>query len=175
MILCRKEFAAKIDVEIFPGIQGGPFMHTIAAKAVCLKEALKPSFKKYQRQVVKNAKILAEELLRKGYKIISGGTDNHLLLIDLSDKGITGKDASEVLDKVGITANKNLIPFDRQSPFVTSGLRLGTPAVTTRGMKEKEMANIAELIDRVLTKPADKKNLSSAALEVKRLTKRFPL
>ncbi|UCD55324.1 MAG: serine hydroxymethyltransferase [Candidatus Omnitrophota bacterium] len=173
MILCKKQFAKKIDTEVFPGIQGGPLMHVIAAKAVCFKEALKPSFKKYQGQTIKNAKTLSGALSERGYRIVSGGTDNHLLLIDLSDKKITGKDASLMLDKVGIVANKNLIPFDKQNANLTSGLRLGTPALTTRGMKEKEMTDIAELIDIVLRK--DTKGLDAVKKKVKRLTRRFPL
>jgi len=171
VILCRKRFAKKIDKEIFPGIQGGPLMHIIAAKAVCFREALRPAFKKYQKQVIKNAKALSEALSGMGYRIVSGGTDNHLFLVDLSNKNITGKDASLILDRVGITVNKNLIPFDRKIPSVTSGLRLGTPALTTRGMKEKEMEKIAELINRTLEKggtPEIKK-------EIEKLTKKFPL
>ena len=175
MIFCKKQFAKKIDVEIFPGVQGGPFMHVIAAKAVCFKEALKSSFKKYQSQVVKNAKALSKALSQKGYRIVSGGTDNHLLLVDLSGKNITGKNASCVLDSVGITVNKNLIPFDKRSAAVTSGMRLGTPALTTRGMKEKEMVRIAELIDMTLKNPKDSANLSKVKKEVRKLTGKFPL
>ena len=175
MILCKKRFAKKIDAEIFPGIQGGPFMHIIASKAVCFKEALAPSFKLYQNQVVKNARVLAKELSQKGYRIVSGGTDNHLFLVDLSSENITGKRAAEVLDDIGIVANKNLIPFDRKSATVTSGLRFGTPALTTRGMKEKEMAKIAELIDITLKNTQDTKKLSSVKKEVKKLTRKFPL
>ncbi|MGB2706351.1 MAG: serine hydroxymethyltransferase [Candidatus Omnitrophota bacterium] len=175
IILCKKQFAKKIDKEIFPGIQGGPFMHVIAAKAVCFKEALKPSFKKYQGQVIKNAKALSAALSVKGFRIVSGGTDNHLLLIDLTNKSITGREASCVLDKVGITVNKNLIPFDTRSAVVTSGLRLGTPALTTRGMKEKEMAKIAELIDGTLKMRKNSAKLSSVKKEVRKLTGKFPL
>ncbi len=179
IILCKKRFAKKIDKEIFPGIQGGPLMHVIAAKAVCFKEALKPSFKKYQRQVIKNAKALSEALSAKGYRIVSGGTDNHLLLVDLSGKNITGREASRVLDEVGITVNKNLIPFDRRSAVVTSGMRLGTPALTTRGMKEKEMVKIAELIDRTLQSKSrgglNPRCRSQIKKEVKKLTGKFPL
>ncbi|MBN1353386.1 MAG: serine hydroxymethyltransferase [Candidatus Omnitrophica bacterium] len=174
MILCKKRFAKKIDREIFPGIQGGPFMHVIAAKAVCFKEALKPSFKKYQRQVIENAKALSGALSSFKYRIVSGGTDNHLLLMDLSGTGITGRYAADVLDSVGITVNKNLIPFDRRSPAVTSGLRLGTPALTTRGMGTKEMAKIAGFIDTVLKNPTDKKKLTSVKKEVMSLTRKFP-
>jgi len=172
IILCKKRFAKKIDKEIFPGIQGGPLMHVIAAKAVCFKEALKPSFKKYQAQVIKNARALSDTLSAAGYRIVSGGTDNHLLLVDLTDKNITGRDASCVLDEVGITVNKNLIPFDKRGAVVTSGLRLGTPALTTRGMKEKEMAKIAGLIDKALL---DKSCRAQVNKEVKKLTKKFPL
>ncbi|OGW76138.1 MAG: serine hydroxymethyltransferase [Omnitrophica bacterium RBG_13_46_9] len=175
MILCKKRFAKKIDAEVFPGIQGGPLMHIIAAKAVCLKEALEPSFRKYQHQIVKNARALADALAQKNYRIVSGGTDNHLLLVDLSDKHITGRDAAEVLDKVGIIVNKNLIPFDKESPAVTSGLRLGTPALTTRGMKEKEMAEIAELIDTTLKGFRDGSKLFSVGKEVKKLAGGFPI
>jgi glycine hydroxymethyltransferase len=175
MIMCKKEFAKKIDIEVFPGIQGGPFMHVIAAKAVCFKEAMKPSFRKYSGQIIKNARALSNELSGLGYRIVSGGTDNHLMLVDLSDKGITGKDASAALDRVNITVNKNLIPFDRQSPFVTSGLRLGTPALTTRGMKEKEMVQVARLIDKALKSGGDLKGCYSVKQEVGKLTRRFPL
>jgi len=150
MILCKKEYAKKLDTEVFPGIQGGPLMHVIAAKAVALKEALKSEFKEYQAQILKNAKALAQSLQEKGYRIVSGGTDNHLLLVDLRSKGITGKQAQEILGKVNITVNKNLIPYDPQSPFLTSGIRLGTPAVTTRGMKEEDMEKIADFIDKAL-------------------------
>lgn len=175
MILCKNEFAEKIDAAVFPGIQGGPLMHIIAAKAVCLKEALLPSFKKYQSQVVKNAQALAKALSDKGYRIVSGGTDTHLLLVDLRDKNITGKRAAELLDKVGITVNKNLIPFDKKCASITSGLRLGTPALTTRGMKEKEMIKIAGLIDMALKNTRDGKTVSFVKSEIKKLTKDFPL
>ncbi|MCX5657360.1 MAG: serine hydroxymethyltransferase, partial [Candidatus Omnitrophica bacterium] len=143
MILCRKEFARKIDAEIFPGIQGGPLLHIIAAKAVALKEAMSPKFVKYEKQIVKNAKTLASALKEKNFRIVSGGTDTHLMLVDLTRKNIAGCDAAAALDKAGITVNKNLIPFDKLSPAVTSGIRLGTAAVTTRGMKEKQMKLIA--------------------------------
>ncbi len=175
VILCRKQFAKKIDREVFPGIQGGPLMHVIAAKAVCFKEALNPSFKKYQAQVIKNARALSDALSKKGYRIVSGGTDNHLLLVDLSDKNLTGKDASRILDTAGIVANKNLIPFDRRSANLTSGLRLGTPAITTRGIREKEVAKIAELIDIALKSPKDTKVLNTVKKKVKKLTRRFPI
>lgn len=174
-IMCRKEFAKKIDMEVFPGLQGGPLMHVIAAKAVCFKEALKPEFKVYQKQILKNSKSLSEELCQSGYRIVSGGTDTHLFLVDLAKKNITGRDASSALDRVGITVNKNLIPFDVQSPSVASGIRIGSPAVTTRGMKEPEMRLIAHLIDKVLLNPSDEKSLQEVSAEVKKLVKKFPL
>lgn len=145
-ILCKEKYAKQLDKAIFPGIQGGPLMHVIAAKAVCFKEALEDSFKSYTGQVVKNAKILSDELMKYGFRIISGGTDNHLMLIDLTNKHITGKDAEALLDHVGITVNKNTIPFETLSPFVTSGIRIGTPAVTTRGFKEEDMIKVASYI-----------------------------
>ncbi len=144
-ILCKEKYAKQIDKSIFPGMQGGPLMHTIAAKAVCFGEALRPEFKVYIEQVVKNAKVLGEELLKYGFKLVSGGTDNHLLLIELTNKNITGKEAEKLLDLVGITVNKNTVPNETLSPFVTSGIRIGTPAVTTRGFKEEEMKIIADL------------------------------
>lgn len=174
-ILCRKEFAKQIDSQIFPGIQGGPLMHVVAAKAVAFKEAMSPKFKTYQRQVVKNCKELARYLAQKGFRIVSGGTDTHLLLADLNEKGVTGKDASNILGLVNITVNKNLIPFDTKSPFVASGIRIGTPAVTTRGMKEAQMRQIAHLIDEVLSDPENGKNLNGVKGEVKKLVKKFPL
>ncbi|MDD3088351.1 MAG: serine hydroxymethyltransferase, partial [Candidatus Omnitrophica bacterium] len=167
MVLCREEFAKKIDSEIFPGIQGGPLMHIIAAKAVAFLEAMQPEFRTYQGQILKNASALAEGLKERGFRIVSGGTDNHLMLVDLSTKGITGKEAEQALDKAGITVNKNLIPFDKQSPFVTSGIRLGTPAVTTRGMKEKEMFEVAGLIDKALEARNDGTKLSAIREEVR--------
>jgi len=174
MILCREEYAKEIDKIIFPGIQGGPLMHVIAAKAVAFKEALTPEFRKYQEQVAKNAKALANGMIGKGYRIVSGGTDNHLMLVDLTSKGITGKEAEEALDKAGITVNKNGIPFDHRPPQVTSGIRLGTAIVSTRGMKEPEMHEIANLIDRVLSNPTDYMNLFSVKPDVKALCERFP-
>jgi glycine hydroxymethyltransferase len=175
MIMCRKEFAKKIDSQIFPGLQGGPLMHVIAAKAVCFKEALEPEFKKYQMQILKNAKALSSEMAKSGYRIVAGGTDTHLFLVDLTSKNITGKEAAAVLDRAGITINKNLIPYDKQSPFVASGIRIGTPAVTTRGMKENEMKKIAQFIDKVLTNPGDEKNIGQVRKEVNALVKKFPL
>ncbi len=175
MVLTRKEYAKKIDMEVFPGIQGGPLMHIIAAKAVCFQEALKPEFKVYQSQILKNSKAFASELAKRGYRIVSGGTDTHLFLVDLTNKNVTGRDAAATLDRAGITVNKNLIPFDKTSPFVTSGVRIGTPAVTTRGMKESEMAVIAELIDRVVTNLSDESVISDVKNQVLKLVKKFPL
>jgi len=172
LILCKKEFAKKLDTNVFPGIQGGPLMHVIAAKAVALKEAQSPQFKEYQENIVKNARALAQALKERGYRIVSGSTDNHLLLVDLRDKGLTGKEAQKILGEVNITVNKNLIPFDPQSAFVTSGIRLGTPAITTRGMKESQMYKIAELIDKALSK---KEDLESIKREVLELLDEFPL
>ncbi|SKA75883.1 glycine hydroxymethyltransferase [Clostridium sp. USBA 49] len=149
-ILCKEKYAKDIDKSIFPGMQGGPLMHIIAAKAVCFEEASKYEFKEYINQVVKNAKVLSEELIKYGFRLVSGGTDNHLLLVDLTNKGINGKDAEKLLDKARITVNKNTIPFETQSPFITSGIRIGTAAVTTRGFKEEEMKEIAYLINRII-------------------------
>jgi glycine hydroxymethyltransferase len=174
MILCTKEWAGAIDKAIFPGIQGGPLMHIIAAKAVAFKEALEPSFNEYQSRVVKNAKVLAEELVGRGFRLVSGGTDNHLMLVDLTPKGVTGKQAEEVLDKVGITVNKNSIPFDKRRPTITSGIRIGTPAITSRGMKEEEMKIVAALIDRTLSQIDDEEALGKISEEVRELTGRFP-
>lgn len=174
-ILCKKEFAKDIDKAIFPGIQGGPLMHVIAAKAVAFKEAMMPEFKEYQRQVVKNAKALAEELIRLGYRLVSGGTDNHLMLVDLREKGITGKEAEKALEEAGITVNKNAIPFDPQPPTITSGIRIGTPALTTRGMKEEEMRYVARLIHQVLSNPKDDKVKEKVKKEVEELCKQFPI
>ncbi len=170
-----EEIAKKLDKSIFPGIQGGPLMHVIAAKAVAFKEALTPEYKEYQKQIVKNAKVLAEELVNKGFRIVSGGTDNHLMLVDLSGKGITGKKAEEALVKAEITVNKNTIPFDQQSPFVTSGVRIGTPAVTQRGMKEAEMKEIASLIERVIDNIEDETELKKVKEDVRKLSEKFPL
>ncbi|HOG53719.1 MAG TPA: serine hydroxymethyltransferase, partial [Bacillota bacterium] len=172
---CKEEWAKKIDSAIFPGTQGGPLMHVIAAKAAAFKEALTPEFRQYQGQILKNASALAGELMKRGYKLVSGGTDNHLMLMNLSGSGITGKQAEKALDAVGITVNKNTVPFDTEKPTVTSGIRLGTPAVTTRGMKEKEMAVIAGLIDRVLRNMEDAAELERVAAEVLHLTKNFNL
>ncbi|MDD5006237.1 MAG: serine hydroxymethyltransferase [Candidatus Omnitrophica bacterium] len=175
IIFCKKDYAKKIDSIIFPGIQGGPLMHVIAAKAVSLKEAMTEKFKIYQKQVVENAKALAQSLSKSGLRIVSGSTDTHLLLVDLSSKDITGKDAAQWLDKAHITVNKNLIPFDKQGPAVTSGMRLGTPAVTTRGMKVKQMEIIASLIDRVLSADDKDSEVSKVIKEVDKITEEFPL
>jgi glycine hydroxymethyltransferase len=175
LILCRKKYAKDIDSNIFPGIQGGPLEHVIAAKAVCFLEALQPSFKTYQQQIVKNAAALADGMKRNGYRLVSGGTDNHLMLVDVGAKGITGKDCQIALDEAGITTNKNTIPFETRSPFQASGIRLGTPACTTRGMKEAEMAAIADMISEVLL---DIKNVEAAhkvRARVRELTAKFPL
>jgi len=175
LILGRAEVMKKINAQVFPGIQGGPLMHVIAAKAVCLKEAMQPEFKLYQQQVVRNAARLARELTAQGLRIVSGGTDNHLMLVDLRPKKVTGKVAATALDRADITVNKNMIPFDPESPFVTSGIRVGTPAVTTRGMGESEMAQIAACIGRVLDAPADEAVAHAVATDVRALTRRFPL
>jgi glycine hydroxymethyltransferase len=175
LILCGEKYAKEIDSQAFPGIQGGPLMHVIAAKAVCFKEALQPGFKTYQQQIVKNAKALAEGMKRNGYRLVSGGTDNHLMLVDVGAKGMTGKDCQLTLDEAGITVNKNTIPFETRSPFQGSGIRIGTPAVTTRGMKEAEMAAIADMISEVLL---DIKSLDAAHKvreRVRELTAKFPL
>ena len=175
MILCTEEWAKKIDSAVFPGTQGGPLMHIIAAKAVAFKEALEPGFKLYQAQIIKNAAALAEELMKRGYRLVSGGTDNHLMLVNLSGTGITGRQAERALDAVGITVNKNTIPFDTEKPTVTSGIRLGTPAVTTRGMKEAEMRAIAGIMDKVLRNIDDPGVQKEASDEVLHLTKNFNL
>ena len=173
VILCKEKYAKQIDKSIFPGMQGGPLMHTIAAKAVCFGEALKPEFKVYIEQVVKNAKVLGEELQKYGFKLVSGGTDNHLLLIELTNKNITGKEAEKLLDIVGITVNKNTVPNETLSPFVTSGIRIGTPAVTTRGFKEEEMKVIAALINETIENREG--NLEPIRENVVQLCSKFPL
>lgn len=174
-ILCKAEFAQAIDKAVFPGMQGGPLMHIIAAKAVAFKQLSDPAYKAYAEQVVANAKALAEALIEKGFRLVSGGTDNHLMLVDLRPKGVTGKKAEHLLDRVGITVNKNSIPNDPEKPFVTSGIRVGTPAATTRGMKEAEMRQIADLIDRAITSRDDEAALDAIKAEVHALTDRFPL
>jgi glycine hydroxymethyltransferase len=175
MVLCRERYAKDLDRTVFPGVQGGPLMHIIAAKAVCFKEAATPEFATYQRQIVANARRLAANLTASGFRLVSGGTDNHLMLVDVFSKGVTGKVAEGALDKAGITVNKNAIPFDRNPPMVASGIRLGTPAVTTRGMREAEMDVIAEYISRVLAAPEDDRVLTTVRSEVKQLCKKFPL
>ncbi|SUZ58392.1 uncharacterized protein METZ01_LOCUS11246 [marine metagenome] len=170
-----KMISELIDSMVMPGIQGGPLMHIIAAKAVAFGEALKPEFSEYARQIVDNAKSMAEEFLSRGYHLVSGGTDTHLVLIDLTQKGITGKKAENILEKVGITVNKNMVPFDQKSPFVTSGIRIGTPAVTTRGMKEDEIKTIVALIDKVISSPDSEDLLSTVMSEVLDLCRDFPL
>jgi glycine hydroxymethyltransferase len=175
MILCKAAHAATINKAMFPGTQGGPLEHVIAAKAVALKEALDPSFAVYSRQIVANAQALARALMSRDYQLVSGGTDNHLMLADLRNKGLTGKVAEKALDLAGITVNKNTVPKETQSPFVTSGIRIGTPAVTTRGMREQEMEAIAALIDRVLAAPEDASVAARVRGEVKALTAKFPL
>jgi glycine hydroxymethyltransferase len=175
LILCKKEFARSLDAKIFPGMQGGPLMHIIAAKAVALKEALADDFRQYQRQILKNAKILADELLKDGFRLVSGGTDNHLMLVDLTDLGVTGKEAQETLDRAGITINKNRIPFDTKGAQITSGIRIGTPALTTRGMKEREMKRISGFISTVLRNIHDERRLAEVREEVRSLCEQFPL
>jgi len=175
MILCKEEFAKSIDKMVFPGIQGGPLMHAIAAKAVCFKEAMEPSFAEYQQQVVKNCKKIAEILMKEEFNLVSGGTDNHLILVDLNNKEITGKDAEGALEEAGITLNKNTIPFETRSPFITSGVRIGTPAVTTRGMKEPEMEQVAGWIARVIGNMEDSKVREGVRKEVEELCGRFPI
>jgi len=175
IVLCEEKFAKQIDSTLFPGVQGGPLMHVIAAKAVCFHEALQPQFREYQRQVVINAKALAAGLAKHGYRIVSGGTDNHLMLVDLRPKAINGKEAQEILDRAGITVNKNAIPFDTYPIFKPGGIRVGTPAVTTRGMKEEEMLEIADLIAEALSNRSDTDALEKVRRKVLDLTRRFPL
>lgn len=175
LILCRDKYAADLDRNVFPGIQGGPFMHVIAGKATCFLIAMRPEFKEYAAQIVKNAKALAAGLGDRGYRLVAGGTDNHMLLLDLRSKGLTGKEATDILGQVGITVNKNMIPFDPEKPMVTSGIRLGTPALTTRGMKEKEMAFVAEIIDLALTQRKERSAMDRVASTVRDLAGSFPL
>jgi glycine hydroxymethyltransferase len=175
MILCREEFAKTINSQIFPGIQGGPLMHVIAAKAVAFKEALQPEFKTYQQQIVKNAKALSEALMKRGFKLTSGGTDNHLMLINFSGTEITGKAAEEALDKAGITVNKNTVPFETRSPFVTSGIRIGTPACTSHGLKETEMDQVAGFIADAVANIGNDEALAGIQKRVNELMKKFPL
>jgi len=175
MILCREEHAKALNSRVFPGMQGGPLMHVIAAKAVALKEAMTPEFKQYQEQIVKNAQALAKGLISRGFSLVSGGTDNHLMLVDLTNKDITGKDAEAFLDQAWITVNKNTIPFETRSPFVTSGIRLGTPALTTRGMKEGEMELVASLIARVIDSKGDPAEIDRVKNDVEALSQKFPI
>jgi glycine hydroxymethyltransferase len=175
LILCREQFAKDLDRAVFPGVQGGPLMHIVAAKAVCFKEAMEPPFAAYQRQIVANAKRLAASISGRGFRLVSGGTDNHLMLVDVFSKGLTGKVAEAALGKAGITVNKNAIPFDQNPPMVASGIRVGTPAVTTRGMGESEMDQIGDLVARVLAAPDDERTLGMVKSEVERLCRKFPL
>ena len=175
MVLCRSQFAKELDRALFPGVQGGPLMHVIAAKAVCLKEALTPEFKAYQRQIVKNASRLAAGLSNAGFRLVSGGTDNHLMLVDVFSRGLTGKVAEAALNRAGITVNKNAIPFDQHPPLVASGIRIGTPAVTTRGMKEAEMDTVANLIARVLSAPDDEEVARAVKADVLAICQKHPL
>jgi len=175
LVLCTEQYAKELDKSVFPGVQGGPLVHIIAAKAVCLKEAAEPAFAAYQRQIVANARKLAAVLADAGFRLVSGGTDNHLMLVDVFSKGITGKAAEAALGKAGITVNKNAIPFDRNPPMVASGIRIGTPAVTTRGMHEGEMEIVGDLIARALKTPDDDRNLGAIRTEVEALCRKFPL
>ena len=175
MILCREEMAKKLNSSIFPGIQGGPLMHVIAAKAVALKEAMTPEFREYQKQIVANAAAMARTIAARGFRLVSGGTDNHLMLVNLTDTPLTGKEAEEALERVGITVNKNTVPFETRSPFITSGIRIGTPAVTTRGMREPEMERIGTMIADILEKPGDAATQGRVASEVGVLCREFPL
>ncbi len=175
MVLCTEKHAKTLNSKVFPGMQGGPLMHVIAAKAVALKEALTPEFKEYQAQIVKNAKAMADEFLALGFALVSGGTDNHLMLVDLTNKDVTGKEAQEMLDAANITVNRNAIPFDTKSPFVTSGIRIGTPALTTRGMKEEEMRQVARMIAAVINAKGAGSAVEKVKTEVAELTKRFPV
>jgi glycine hydroxymethyltransferase len=175
LVLCREQYAKEIDKALFPGVQGGPLMHIIAAKAVCFKEAMEPSFLAYQKQTLANAQALARSLTNNGYRLVSGGTDNHLMLVDVFSKGVTGKVAEASLGKAGITVNKNAIPFDQNPPMVASGIRVGTPALTTRGMRETEMDQIGALMARVLAAPDDDRVMGMVKTEVEKLCRQFPL
>ena len=175
LILCKEEYAKAIDKSVFPGNQGGPLMHIIASKAVCFGEALKPEFQQYQARIVENSAALASALVNKGVSLVSGGTDNHLMLVNLNNMNITGKDAEAALSKSGIIANKNTVPFETRSPFITSGVRLGTPACTTRGMKETEMELIADYIETAITNSENEKILSETSDKVRELCSRFPV
>ena len=175
MIMCKEKYAAAIDKAVFPGIQGGPLMHVIAAKAVAFGEALQPEFKTYQQQIVKNAATLANKLVEHGFNLVSGGTDNHLMLVDLSSKNITGKEAEHLLDRVGITVNKNAVPFDTQSPFITSGIRIGTPAATSRGMDEAAMSEIGDIINFIIENRDNEAKLKEAREQVTQVCLKYPL
>jgi glycine hydroxymethyltransferase len=175
LVLCRAKYGPDLDKTVFPGLQGGPLMHTIASKAVCFHEALKPEFKQYGQQIVRNAKAMADVFLKGGMRLVSGGTDNHLMLIDVTHVGLTGKEAAAALDRAGIIVNKNAIPFDKNSPFVTSGIRIGTPCVTTRGMTENEMGIIAELIIRILRNIKDESLQKKTREQVRELASSFPV
>ncbi len=175
MVMCRSEYARDLDRTVMPGVQGGPLMHVIAGKAVAFREALTPEWRAYQGQILRNASALAEALLARGYRLVSGGTDTHLLLVDLGGRDVTGKDAQEALDRAWITVNKNTVPFDKRGPMVTSGIRIGTPAATTRGMRESEMRQIAELVDRVLSNVGSSAVETTVRNEIQELTARFPL
>ncbi|MDE0152036.1 MAG: serine hydroxymethyltransferase [Bdellovibrionales bacterium] len=174
-ILCKKEWAKKVDSKVFPGMQGGPLPHVMMAKAVAFKEALEPSYKIYAQQIVKNAKYLSEQLIQRGFNLVTGGTDNHLILINLNNKNLNGKEAEDILHQAGITVNKNTVPGETRSPFVTSGIRIGTPALTTRGMKEKEMGRIAEWMSQVIENRNNEKKILNIKGEVKKLCSQFPL
>jgi len=171
--MCKEQYAKLIDKAVFPGTQGGPLMHIIAAKAVAFGEALKPEFKEYQKQIIANAKAMSEEFVKNGVKLVSGGTDNHLMLVDLTEEGITGKELEKMLDEVNITVNKNAIPFDKQSPFITSGIRVGTPSVTSRGFKEEDCVLIAQLITKIIREKEGAFDYVRA--QVKALTEKYPL
>ena len=175
MVLCRSAFAKDLDRALFPGVQGGPLMHIIAAKAVCLKEAQAPEFKAYQQQIVRNAARLADNLRSAGFRLVSGGTDNHLMLVDVFSRGLTGKAAEAALGRAGITVNKNAIPFDKNPPMTASGIRIGTPAVTSRGMQETAMDEIASLITRVLADPESESTASAVRRDVEALCRKYPL
>lgn len=175
IIFCKEKYAKKIDKSVFPGVQGGPLMHVIAGKAICFKLAMEPEFKKYQKQIVKNSKKMAESFIEKDYRVVSGGTDNHLFILDLTKNSITGKEAEEALQEAGIIVNKNTIPFETRSPFITSGIRIGTPSLTSRGMKEEEMAEIAEMISRILSDINNKSLRAEIKKEVLDLCGHFPI
>jgi glycine hydroxymethyltransferase len=175
LILAKEEYGKNLNSQIFPGIQGGPLMHVIAAKAVSFKEAMSREYVLYQQQVVKNSQALGTALIRYGFDLVSGGSDNHLLLVDLTNKNITGKEAEETLESAGLTVNKNAIPFDTKSRFVTGGIRIGTPAVTSRGLKEQDMDQIAAWINRVITNPGNDQEISKIRSEVRKLCERFPV